>query len=175
MDRREFLIVTVGGTATGLLLVSCSGRAGPWTFFTPAEADLVEALADQIIPPDRDPGGKWAGVARFIDRQLSTHYRGFRERYRIGLAALEETSRALRGRNFEGLSDPERIELLEIVERNEAPEGIWELESASSFFELLRDHCMQGFYGNPRHGGNRDYISYRMIGLDYPQILGRVK
>jgi len=32
---------------------------------------------------------------------------------------------------------------------------------------------MQGFYGNPRHGGNRDYASYRMLGLDYPQLVGQ--
>jgi gluconate 2-dehydrogenase gamma chain len=175
MDRREFLIVTVGGTATGLLLVSCSRPTGPWRFLTEAEGDLVEALADQIIPPDADPGGKWAGVARFIDRRLATHYRHFQERYRKGLAALEETSVALLGRNFEGLSDAEQVDLLRRLERNEVPDGIWEVESASDFFELVRDHCMQGFYGNPRHGGNRDYIGYRIIGLDYPQILGRIK
>jgi gluconate 2-dehydrogenase gamma chain len=32
-----------------------------------------------------------------------------------------------------------------------------------------------GFYGSPRHGGNKDYISYRMLGLDYPLIIGRNK
>jgi gluconate 2-dehydrogenase gamma chain len=32
---------------------------------------------------------------------------------------------------------------------------------------------MQGFYGSPRHGGNRDYLSYRMLGIDYPQVIGR--
>ena len=32
---------------------------------------------------------------------------------------------------------------------------------------------MQGFYGSPRHGGNKDYASYRMLGLDYPNIIGQ--
>jgi gluconate 2-dehydrogenase gamma chain len=69
----------------------------------------------------------------------------------------------------------EQTSLLESLEKDEVPAGIWADEPASAFFDLIRSHCLQGYYGNPRHGGNRDYVSYRMIGLDYPQILGRVK
>ena len=48
---------------------------GPWVFFTAAEAAAVEALADRIIPPDpQTPGGKEAGCAVFIDRQLAGPY-----------------------------------------------------------------------------------------------------
>jgi gluconate 2-dehydrogenase gamma chain len=35
------------------------------------------------------------------------------------------------------------------------------------------DHTRQGFYGSPRHGGNRDYASYRMLGLAYPNLIGQ--
>ena len=43
-----------------------------WLFFTADEAAAVEALADRIIPPDpTTPGGKDAGCAVYIDRQLS--------------------------------------------------------------------------------------------------------
>ena len=47
-------------------------RPGPWRFFTVDEAVLVEAAVDRLIPPDdRGPGGKDAGCAVFIDRQLA--------------------------------------------------------------------------------------------------------
>ena len=36
------------------------------------------------------------------------------------------------------------------------------------FFELVRDHSMQAYYGSPIHGGNRNKISYKMMKLDYP-------
>ena len=50
-------------------------RPGPWMFFTSDEASLVEAIVDRIIPPDeRGPGGKDAGCAVFIDRQLAGPY-----------------------------------------------------------------------------------------------------
>jgi mono/diheme cytochrome c family protein len=52
-------------------------RPDGWEFFTAAEAAAVEALADRVIPPDtpggpepHTPGGKDAGCAVFIDRQL---------------------------------------------------------------------------------------------------------
>jgi gluconate 2-dehydrogenase gamma chain len=32
---------------------------------------------------------------------------------------------------------------------------------------------MQGFYGDPRHGGNREGVSWKMLGLPYPPIRGR--
>ena len=46
-------------------------RPGPWQFFTADEASAIEAIVDRIIPPDpQTPGGKEAGCAVFIDRQL---------------------------------------------------------------------------------------------------------
>ena len=48
---------------------------GPWIFFNPEEGAAVEALVDRLIPPDPDtPGGKDAGCAVFIDRQLAGPY-----------------------------------------------------------------------------------------------------
>jgi gluconate 2-dehydrogenase gamma chain len=38
----------------------------------------------------------------------------------------------------------------------------------SGFFSLLVEHAMQGFYGDPRHGGNRDRVSWKMIGFPGP-------
>ena len=47
-------------------------RAGPWLYFTADEALAVEAIADRLIPSDDSgPGGKQAGCAVFIDRQLA--------------------------------------------------------------------------------------------------------
>src|SRR5690349_11291138 len=53
-------------------------RPGPWQFFTVDEARAVEALADRIIPPDPEtPGGKDAGCAIYLDRQMAgPHGRG---------------------------------------------------------------------------------------------------
>ncbi len=50
-------------------------RPGAWIFFTPEEGAAVEAIVDRIIPPDAEiTGGKDAGCAVFIDRQLAGPY-----------------------------------------------------------------------------------------------------
>lgn len=46
---------------------------------------------------------------------------------------------------------------------------------ADSFFELVRTHTLEGYYGSPRHGGNRDAVSWRMLGLDEPPLRGRAQ
>ena len=48
---------------------------GGWKFFSASEAAMVEIIVDRLIPPDpQTPGGKDAGCAVFIDRQLAGGY-----------------------------------------------------------------------------------------------------
>ncbi len=50
-------------------------KPGPWVYFNGAEGRAVEAIADRIIPSDpQTPGGKDAGCAVFVDRQLAGPY-----------------------------------------------------------------------------------------------------
>lgn len=42
------------------------------------------------------------------------------------------------------------------------------------FFDMILAHTRQGFYGDPRHGGNREMASWRMLGLPTPPIRGRM-
>jgi gluconate 2-dehydrogenase gamma chain len=44
-----------------------------------------------------------------------------------------------------------------------------------AFFDLIRQHTMEGYYGSPRHGGNRDAVSWRMLKLDQPPLRGRAQ
>jgi gluconate 2-dehydrogenase gamma chain len=51
---------------------SAPARPGPWQFFTHDEAVVVEAIVQRLVPADElGMGGKEAGCAVFIDRQLS--------------------------------------------------------------------------------------------------------
>ncbi|HRU69715.1 MAG TPA: gluconate 2-dehydrogenase subunit 3 family protein, partial [Kiritimatiellia bacterium] len=180
-SRRSCLKViaaAAGGAAAGVggaVAVGRLGRApeGPWRVLTPEEARLADAIAEQIIPADRDPGAREAGVVHYIDRQLDGPLARFAARFRTGLRLLQQTCQARHGRPFETLSWPEQTRLLEELECNKAPKDIWPDASARDFFNLCRDFTMQGFYGSPRHGGNRNYVSYKMMGLEYPRLIGQ--
>jgi gluconate 2-dehydrogenase gamma chain len=149
------------------------GQLRRWRFLTEAEASLLDAVCAQIIPTDQDPGAREAGCVRYIDWQLAGPHKRLAGRYHDGLAALVATCQALHQKPFEQLSSDEQVKLLAKLEAGQAPKEHWTKVSSGEFFGLVCDHTMQGFYGSPRHGGNRDYASYRMLGLAYPNIIGQ--
>lgn len=164
-------------------------QPGPWIYFTAEEAAAIEALVDRLIPPDpQTPGGKDAGCAVFIDRQLAGPYgkaeglymRGpFADgtpqqgnqssltpaaRYRQGLAALDKYCRATyAGKPFPQLADNEKDKVLSGMEKDEVRlEGV----SGRAFFEQLLQNTQEGFFADPVYGGNRNMAAWKMIG--YP-------
>jgi gluconate 2-dehydrogenase gamma chain len=155
LPRRAFLAASAGAAA-------CTRTRSPWQFFTREEGELVEAIAEQIVPADREPGARWAGVANYIDRQLTRHFRAFRGAYREGLAAINHLAKPQR---FVDLPFASQTVLLLEIEKSNGP--------ARQVFELLLAHTLQGFYGDPRHGGNRERVSWRMLGIPHPPVRGR--
>lgn len=175
-------------------------KPGPWTFFTPREAADVEELVDRLIPPDPGtPGGKGAGCAVYIDRQLSGPYgssRGLYMRapfhagskqgeqspltpaqlYRQALAALDKHCHsAFVGKAFAQIPDEQKDKLIKGLE-----DGSLQLEGSNgrAFFEHLLKNTKEGFFADPVYGGNRDMVGWKMIGFpgaryDYRDWIGR--
>jgi gluconate 2-dehydrogenase gamma chain len=163
LRRRRFLqggAIAAAGTA-----VSCTSEKSPWRFFTIDEAHTLEALCEQIVPADQDPGAKWAGVVHYIDRQLKGFYRQHQQVYRRGLVDLDTASRNAHGARFAELPFDRQTEVLEGVLKAKGP--------LAEFFNLAIAHTMQGYYGSQRHGGNRDLVSWRMLGVPDPPVRGR--
>lgn len=173
LNRRGFVHLAALGTGSICLLHGYIRSTSQWRFFTDPEAQLMDALADQIIPPDEWPGGCESGVTNFIDKQLDTYYRKHQLAYREGLAAFEKTIIQVKGKKFEELPFAEQTAMLEKMEAGEFSGNYWKDHSPANFFDMVRQHSLQGFYGSPVHGGNRGYISYHMLGLDYPNVIGQ--
>lgn len=172
-NRRDFIRQLSMACGSVLFITSCEGYETPWRFFTADEARTITAFAEQIIPADEDPGATDANVVNFIDKQLVNHYIRFQNKYRSGIKALEESARSLHNKLFYELDAKTQIAFMERMEHGELPDKHWQEINQQSFFNMLLDHSMQGFYGSPRHGGNKNYVSYKMIKLDYPHILGQ--
>ena len=147
------------------MLQRCSIETPKWKFLTNDEGILLEAVSEQFIPADQDPGAKDACVVNFIDTQLMKHYKRFQETYRQGIANMQQSCTSLYGKRLEKLPEENQIEFLEKMEKNDIPTDHWNELEPSRFFSLVLSHSMQGFYGDPRHGGNCNHTSYDMIGL----------
>ncbi len=163
LSRRRFLQVAVTVAASSAV-ISCGRRAGPWRFFTNDEAHTMEALCDQIIPADQDPGAAWAGSIYYIDSQLVGHFRKLQSDYREGLAAFEGACLSAHHTPFADLPSDQQTTFL-----NHLPAFL------QPFFDMVIAHTMQGFYGDARHNGNRDAISWRMLGIPIIPIRGRAQ
>lgn len=181
VSRREFIklatlgagTLTVGASAVWLL-ESCSTPPGvPGRFFTEEEYRLAEALAEQIIPADQWSGGRDAGVSAFIDLQLTGPYKRFQDDYRTGLAAITDSCMTKHKQRFEKLPWDTQTAFLVEMEAGRVEGERWKPGFAARFFEMIRSHSMQGYYGSPRHGGNKDFVSYKMMNLDPVQTLGQ--
>jgi gluconate 2-dehydrogenase gamma chain len=155
MLRRNF--VAAGAVSA---IVPPARAASAWQFFTAEEAALVDAICEQIVPADQDPGARQAGVARYIDRQLAGPLARFGGAYRSGLPRLAAACARSTGKPFVELPFAEQTRFLESVERGE-------VKGLVSFFTMLIDHTMQGFYGDPRHGGNAGAVSWKMLGIEH--------
>jgi len=163
LTRRQF--VAAGALGTAALAAGCKrGTQGNWEFLSDEEARTLAAICDQIVPADEFPSASHAGVLTYIDRQLVRHYRRHQDAYRNGLAQAQAMSRRQFGNELASLSSNQQHEIVSNLSQQSRP-----------FFELVRNHTLEGYYGTPRHGGNRDAISWRMLGLPEPPDLGRAQ
>jgi gluconate 2-dehydrogenase gamma chain len=163
VTRRQFVAVSTLGSAA--LAAGCGPKAiAGWEFLTDAQARTLKAICDQIIPKDDFPSASEAGVLNYIDRQLVRHYRLHQDAYRDGLEQAEAQSCKRFGNPLAELAAADQLAVVTDQERDH-----------HAFFELVRNHTLEGYYGSPRHGGNRDETSWRMLGLDDPPVLGRAQ
>ena len=143
LTRRRFFQLAAAGTGSICLLPRCSGDVPAWRFFTVDEANLVDAIAEQIVPSDEWPGGRESGVTNYIDKQLVGPYKRFQTDYHRGLVAIQESCDAMHHKKFEELSWDEQTAFLESMEAGKMEGSAWAGGFDRVFFELVRDHSMQ--------------------------------
>jgi gluconate 2-dehydrogenase gamma chain len=184
MKRREFIELSAQSLG-GLLLYSLTGTAMvvnaaegkvkvPLRFFTEAEAKTIVAASERIFPADESgPGATQAGVMVYIDRQLAGPYGTDKNRYlqppfvasvpEHGYQGQENPQQIYRagiqklGADFVSLDGAQQDERLKAIEK-------------THFFQMLRQHTIEGMFCDPMHGGNADLIGWQMLGYPGPQM-----
>lgn len=147
------------------------------TFLNRREAATVNALAGRIIPGSADdPGAREAGADVYIDRALAGPYRHLQRLYRVGVAVLDERCLEQYARRFVELREEEQDAVLEQLSQGEwdsalaaerAESGTEEIDVGllPYFFAVVRQHVVEGTFGDPAYGGNRDTVGWRMVGF----------
>lgn len=172
-NRRDFIKSASLAFGSVLLFPSCLKQSNLYRFFTPEEANCIIAFCEQIIPKDKSPGATDAGVIFYIDRQLSGVFQYDQEAYRSGIKTIQAFCSRKYGKTFESIAPEDQIRLMGLMESNQLSETEWPKGKPADFFKLVCSHTMQGFYGSPIHGGNKDYMSFEMLRIDYPLVIGQ--
>ena len=94
----------------------------------------------------------------YIENALAGYDAEHAPLYVDGIQALDRLARELfSSAAFVSLQPEQQDQILTLLEKQR-----------SAFFSLLLEHTMQGFYGDPRHGGNRDRVGWKLIGFPGP-------
>jgi gluconate 2-dehydrogenase gamma chain len=159
----------------------------PLLILNETEHAFVVAAVDTLIPADElSPSGSDCGCAVYIDRQLASAWGGGAKSYRsgpffkgkpeqgyqlgltpaeffsAGIAAANDWSRKTYGHDFDGLPADKRSEALKEMQEGKAEFANF---SSKAFFGRLLTLTMEGFFGDPIYGGNRNKVSWKMLGF----------
>jgi gluconate 2-dehydrogenase gamma chain len=132
-----------------------------------AHAALLKAVVERLIPSDeRTPGAREAQAARYILNALATDYRRHLDEYIAGLEDIDAHARKSYGSPFTSLQPAQQDAILAGFDRgtpaHDAP-------MPRSFFDLLLRHTREGVFGDPRWGGNADFVGWSLLGYSGPK------
>jgi hypothetical protein len=170
VNRRRFLVYTTASSLLPLLPGCRRGRPRPDAsaavvagVLSEPELRLLAAICARIMPSDRDPGATEAGVAAYIDQQLRHEpVRRFHRMLLTGMRQLEMICRRHHRRAFVDLAAERQDEMLRRLQRNKRLGGRF---NGERFMRTLIGLTLEGFFGDPIYGGNRDRVGWRMIGF----------
>ena len=193
-DFLKSAVVGGAAAATASLPASAiaqSGTAAPaagYAFLNPEEAAFVETLVDHMVPADEHtPKGTAIGINTFIDRALAggwgkgdrlymqgpwapgTPEQGYQvplvpaDLYRQGIAATNRHCVKTYGKAFDQLTAVQREEELKNLDGGKVvfDGGL----SSRAFFSIVYQTVMEGMFADPIYGGNKDKVSWKMLGF----------
>ena len=127
-------------------------------FFSPAEAELLDAVVDRLIPqPDRAPGRRVV-ITPFLDQMLADDDTdGFRkdgmpwdqEVWRQAVAGIDQTSASRHGRRFVELDTTQQDAVLSAVQRGEAEGAVWQELPSAAVFDKVMQEVASVYYAHP--------------------------
>ena len=148
------LAFTVGGVEVWLTPREARAQNAPFRLLKTNEAETIEALGETLVP-----GARAAGVAHFIDQQLSVPpdeallearilnvrppYANF---YRAAIGAIDTASKALYSdRYFAQISSDEQHDFIDMMRQNKLQN--WQGPSGPLVYMVVRSDAVDVVYG----------------------------
>jgi len=174
IERRVFLkgavmgalAFTVGGVEVLLTPRQARAQGVPFRTLNAEQVETLEALGETLVP-----GARQAGIAHFVDQQLSIPAEEallearilnvrppFVNFYRAALGAVDRASQAQRnGPRFAELNESERREFVDAMRQNKIND--WQGPAGGFVYVVLRNDAIDVVYGTME--------GYAALGIPY--------
>jgi gluconate 2-dehydrogenase gamma chain len=134
------------------------------------QSAVLRAIVGRLVPADANgPSATDAGAAAYIEKALGGGLGGGLKSlapfYNAGLSAVDAYATSAYGAAFTALSPEQQDAALSDIESGKAT-GF--TPSSDAFFQAIREHTLQGMFGDPVYGGNKNFAGWDLIG--YPGV-----
>jgi hypothetical protein len=159
------LAFTVGGTEVLMAPGEARARNVPFRLLDAHQGDTIEAIGETLVPQARE-----AGIAHFIDQQLSVppgesllqarilNIRPpFADFYRTALKTIDDRSRKIFGRDFAQMSAADQREFVDRMRQNKVED--WTGPPGALVYAALRSDAVDVVYGTME--------GYEALGIPY--------
>jgi hypothetical protein len=132
-----------------------------------AQLRILSAFVDRLIPKDElGPGASESGVPEYINRSLGDYLAGEKTVFVEGLEATDALARRSQNAAFVDLTPAQQDALLTSME-NGAADGF---PDARGFFNRARRLALEGMFGDPYYGGNKNFAGWDLIKYPGPRL-----
>jgi Gluconate 2-dehydrogenase subunit 3 len=159
------LAFTVGGAEVIMAASEARARGVPFRLLDAHQGETLEALGETLVPQARE-----AGIAHFIDQQLSVpanesllqarifNFRPpFADFYRATIKTVDAASNKMFGRDFAQLAAAEQRQFVDLMRQNKI-EG-WSGRPGAVVYAVLRADAVDVVYGTME--------GYEALGIPY--------
>src|SRR5579884_3373869 len=137
----------------------------PQRIFTPEQKRTLEAFLGRLCPKDElGPGAVEIGAQDYIEVQLGDYLAPEKDTFLRGLAAVDAYARSSQGSGLAELSPDQQDEVLNDIDNGRAP------QDTRVFFNRARRLMLEGMFGDPHYGGNKNFAGWDLIKYPGPRL-----
>ena len=144
---------------------SAAQTPAPQRIFSPEQKRTLEAFLERLCPKDElGPGAVEIGAQDYIEVQLGDYLAPEKQMFLEGLAAVDTYARSSQGSGLAELSPEKQDLVLTDIDSGKAP------QNTRAFFNRARRLMLEGMFGDPHYGGNKNFAGWDLIRYPGPRL-----
>lgn len=166
ISRRAVIVSAVIVPVAALTAVSQT-TATHAAALSETQLHLLAAIVDRIIPKDElSPSASECGVTEYINRSLGDYLAAEKPAFIEGLEMTDAFARRSQNQAFVDLSAEKQDAVLMAMDNGTAAG----FANAKGFFNRARRLTLEGMFGDPYYGGNKDFAGWDLIKYPGPRL-----